>query len=693
MANKTIKPSMDKTADGDGDPLCRTENGRQTIFTPSNRRDERQASDPPSQLQLSDFHSLVRASSAAIACFEFSEAVSTAILDARSFSERVFNANSVCLEASDSFARMRGFANARHVLQKQLRDLLPPTPGTLSLIAEWHRRSFTADGFEWQLADYDDRPALFHVAIYGSFSEMGLNRLWLVLRDISALARAINATAESERHYRALLDREDIVYVRAYADGTISRCSEGTRREFHATTDPTSNIDHVLNNASHPEDRELVERISYHRRSLSREPLFTTLRLVGKTGGLSTYRFAQHPHLMGGDVDAFDLVGIASHPVYEIGTQGLLSSGLAHDANNQLMIASSSIERALRVLPPGHASLELLESALSSISLCAKIQAQAVRLSSGLRPTPERVDVTLLFADVVRQCEASLPDGVTLVSSPQNERVWAWADRSHLNQALVNLILNAKDALGHTGVITLSATRKAPPGQTSEKDAPRQVCLSVSDNGPGISASVKETLFQPFVSTKASGRTRGLGLTMVKTLIEMNGGGVSVTSAQDLGTTCTLSIPEAPTAEIDGTTRGATTTSELGIGTMRHLRVIIADDEAEVRKSMIFSLVAHGAEATAVADFTSLLNEISRAKQPYNLVILDDGMPGSTAEGLCAAVHALAPNTPVIVTSGNPSLAEELPDRLNRRFIPKPFTMADLEVAIESVFHYTPDGS
>ena len=683
MASKTMQPSEDGVSNGDDRLLDRACADPSVLFTPSNQRDR--PTEPPqsSRLQLCDFHNLVRSSSAAIACVEFPTPVPLATDSSTSFSNDLYSSPSTCLEASDSFARMRGHGSAAEVIGKPLSALLPPEIGYRELFAEWHRRGLTMAGFEWEGADGDGRSGLMHVALYGNFSNRSVNRIWMVLRDISALARAITAVTKTERHYRALLEREEIIYLRAYADGTLSCASKTTQREFKASEHANSNIDEVLGAACHPADRPLVERLTYHRRSLSRTPLSVTVRLISATQGLGAYHLVQHPHLVGELVDAFDIVGIKAPQKIPTLDGDFLSAGFAHDANNQLMVASSAIERARLGLPPDHPSGELLDAALRSIAQCAKIHAQSLQLSAGIQPDLELIDVASLLRDVIAQCENSLPNGIAIHTSIQSGHLWAWADRLHLTQALINLVLNARDALGASGIITLSATRKGQTEPAHPSASRRPICISVSDNGPGIDATISKTIFQPFVSTKTTSKTRGLGLAMVKTLIEQNGGEVTMTTAQGLGTTFTLSLPEAEHPPFRDMTRVAPPHSQLPY--RQGLRILIADDEQEVRSTLLCSLIAHGLQATAVPDSYSLIKEISRTPLTYDLVIVDDGMPGSSAIDLCKRIRAIAPNTPVIVTSGNGTLATELPYDNARRFLAKPFTLGDLTATIESV--------
>jgi CheY-like chemotaxis protein/anti-sigma regulatory factor (Ser/Thr protein kinase) len=254
-----------------------------------------------------------------------------------------------------------------------------------------------------------------------------------------------------------------------------------------------------------------------------------------------------------------------------------------------------------------------------------------------------------------------------------------FADPDHIRQVVVNLILNAREALGASGSIVLSATVKAPSKRGDPPTTDRLICLSVSDNGPGIETRLLAHLFQPYVTTKASTKKRGLGLTMVKTLVELNKGTVSVTSARGVGTTFTITIP--------ATTRSA---KERNVAPKlcaanRRLSILVADDQPEIRDTLMRALVARGHQVLAVPDGSSLTRALAQQEYTFDVLLVDDGMPGSTGAGLIKSARELALGIPIILTSGNPTAIDSLvPNARHKRFLAKPFSLNDLYEAVES---------
>jgi signal transduction histidine kinase/ActR/RegA family two-component response regulator len=684
MAKKSTQPLGDEEHCTLVQSPSRANSTERTTFSPSNTHDLPQKAPHTSRLSVSDFYSLVRSSSAAIACFDFPDGVLTSAQTHLAFSESLYRAPSLCLEASESFARMRGYATADHVVDKPLATLAPPKDGFQNLFAEWHRQRLTIEGLELRLNDAEGTHRVFHVALYATLHEKSITRIWMVLRDISTLTRAITAVTNAEHHYRSLLEHPELLYLRCYADGAVSYASSIARQELDISAATSTHLDEALGRACHPDDRGLLERLLYHRRALAREPLAITLRLIGRKGGLSSYSIIQHPHILGDEVDAYEIIATRTHNTSAALSDATMSAGLAHDANNQLLIATAAIERVRESIPEDHHSRSLLDSALRSIAHCASIHAQSINVSAGIEPNCQSIDIEELFADVMRQCEAILPDGIALYASVHQGPLAAWADPTHLNQVLINLILNARDALGSSGGITLNATRKGHASSDSPATQLRPVCISVSDNGPGLDSGVRDRLFQPFVSTKSRARTRGLGLTMVKALIERNGGEIAVTSARGMGTTFTVSLPEAqspPTPPTQTIKKSAPAPSS----SYAHISALIADDEPEVRQTLLASLIAQGAEASAVPDAISLVRELTRPNTTYNLVILDDGLLGSGAQHSRDLITARLAIIPVIVTSGNASLATQRAQSATTRFLAKPFSLADLLCSVDAL--------
>jgi len=389
----------------------------------------------------------------------------------------------------------------------------------------------------------------------------------------------------------------------------------------------------------------------------------------------------QIPHYTGDDVDHYDIVGLETGNGHSL-PSSFLASGLAHDANNHLFIAAAHIQNAEGALGDGHPAIASLRAALSAIGHSSEIYNQARNLEQGITPTATDIDVGTILEEVASELRAVIPVDIARTTAIKPGRIYVRADRIHLRQILTNLILNAGEACGRAGNITLSATiRGRDPSigcSIQERDV---VCVSVSDNGPGINRALLPTIFTPFISTKRSHAPRGLGLAMVKTLIERNNGQVSATSAEGVGTTFTLCLPATSGGSREGTLRGAHAPDAV-----RQLAVLVADDDATIREVFREALLARGHAPTVCENGDTLLMVLEDSPRVFHAVRIDDDMPGTAGSDLLEAIRAKRPDMPIIITSGDPSAADRLPvDKRPRTFLPKPCTFAVLYETVESL--------
>lgn len=630
-------------------------------------------------LTLADLVGLVQASSAGIAFISFSTPISCD-MDSRSFAELLYSSPSQCLEANQSFARLRSDDSPEPLLGKSLETLFPMRLGFKEMFEHWHRQNLTRQGFEWHTADSTGRPVTQHVACYGHCVNNALHRVWIITRDISAMIQAIRANARNENHFRGLLNQPGVLFLRVYTDGTVSFYTEETQKALDLESATAQTIDEILSPRCHPEDRETLKRLAFKRHQLSMEATRESVRLIGQRAGVRQYLLNQIPHHTGDEIDYYDIIGVETGN-HHSASPSFLASGLAHDANNHLFIAAAHIQKAECSLGEGHPAITSLRAALSAIGQSSEIYNQVRNVDAEITPTFTEIDVGKIFEEVVSELHAVMPVNVALTTSVRPGQMYVRADRTHMRQILTNLILNAREAMGHTGNITLSATIK---GQDPTIGCPTResevVCISVSDNGPGIDLSVLQTIFTPFISTKRSGTPRGLGLAMVKTLIERNKGQVSATSAEGIGTTFTLCLPAS-----SGGSREGSSAKPCAPIPFRPLSVLVADDDAAIREIFREALLARGHTPTVCENGETLLLTLENSQRGFDAVIIDDNMPGTSGPQLLKAIHAKRPGMPIIITSGGP-LAEDGLTRDDRQwtFLPKPCTFEVLYQTVET---------
>jgi signal transduction histidine kinase len=343
---------------------------------------------------------------------------------------------------------------------------------------------------------------------------------------------------------------------------------------------------------------------------------------------------------------------------------GRLTGGIAHDFNNLLMAVIGNLELLQRKIDPKAPYRRFVDNALEAASRGAKVTAQLLAFSrtQRLRLEPLNVDETLRRSDpLLRQ---ALGPGVDLEVVLDAENAWTSTDPTQLELATLNLILNAREALPGGGAIRLRTYAE-----------PSRIILEVADSGIGMAPEVLARATEPFFSTKASGT--GLGLAQVHGFAGQCGGGCEIESAPAEGTRVRIVLPriEAPTAVASPTAPALTT------DTRRRLKVLVIDDDPQVRESLSEGLASEGFIVRAASDGPSGLAELD-AEQP-DAAILDYAMPGMTGAEVARRAQAKYPHLPIVFLSG---YADSLAlDQIEAAVVlRKPIALADLSRAVRS---------
>jgi PAS domain S-box-containing protein len=368
---------------------------------------------------------------------------------------------------------------------------------------------------------------------------------------------------------------------------------------------------------------------------------------------------------------------------------GQLAGGVAHDFNNLLAVILSYArfsEDALADRPDVQADVrEIRRAAERAKSLTHQL------LIFGRREVtnPEILDVGMLIADVVALLDRALGDHVELEVRAA-EGLWpVEADRGQLEQVLVNLAVNARDAMRDGGrlVIETANIRMQPgtPVAHGEVTQERYVRIDVSDTGCGMAPDIAERVFEPFFTTKPKGEGTGLGLATVYGIVLGAGGFLEVRSAEGEGTRFGVCLPAAPD---DGEHDAAEAPGEaeaLPAGAGRC--ILLVEDEPAVREVIRRILDAHGYRVHVARDPEHALQVCADSAQDLDLLVSDVVMPRMLGPELAAAVHELRPGLPVLFVSGysydvmrlEGRLAEDVP------MVAKPFTAEALLGAVRDV--------
>lgn len=357
---------------------------------------------------------------------------------------------------------------------------------------------------------------------------------------------------------------------------------------------------------------------------------------------------------------------------------GDLAAGIAHNFNNMLAAALPNLtELRDHVAPAGRV---MLDEALSATERAADLVQQLMRLARGDGAPEQRAfDARTVLLDVATLCKRTFDRGVEVhVDVPDAGPVVTRGNATQLHQTLVNLCLNARDALAGRPKPALRLSLEATEGTLPGRLGPQPLlAVTVQDNGTGMDEATLRHIGEPFFTTKAPGKGTGLGLASAMRVVREAGGELSVDSAVGIGTTFRITLPAY---NDDVTPDGSPVEKQAAsIGA-----ILLVEDEPLVRKAIARVLQRLTPHVEAVEDGTRAIALLSDDPRPkFDLVLLDLSMPGIPGRRVLADIAARDPKLPVIIMSGNVGDREGLEHAA--AIIEKPVTPSQLEQVIATV--------
>ncbi|KVP29798.1 ATP-binding protein [Burkholderia ubonensis] len=353
---------------------------------------------------------------------------------------------------------------------------------------------------------------------------------------------------------------------------------------------------------------------------------------------------------------------------------GQLTGGVAHDFNNFLVAILGNLELLLPRLDGQHDAQTMAERARRAAERASRLTRRLLAFARRQPLQAERVSVRAMLAEMLDLVEYSAGQRVTVVLEPAAEPLWVNVDRGQLENAVLNLTLNSAAAMPDGGTLTLAARREPAADGAA---APCAIVLSVTDTGCGIAPLLLDKVIEPFFTTKAAGEGSGLGLSSVYGFVRQSGGDLRIHSEVGRGTRVELWLPEGAAPERRG---AATAAPALPAALRAGTRVLVVDDDPEVRDTALSQFAALGAQADAVATGEAAFDWLAE-HGPVTLVLSDISL-GAGGSGIAFAAR-LAQRWPaqrVALTSGlPPEIHQAHPDwRADLPFVPKPFDLAAL---------------
>jgi signal transduction histidine kinase/ActR/RegA family two-component response regulator len=329
---------------------------------------------------------------------------------------------------------------------------------------------------------------------------------------------------------------------------------------------------------------------------------------------------------------------------------GRLTGGIAHDFNNLLHVVNISLDIIGRFATDAKVSA-VAKRAKDAIGRGSALTGQLLSFARNQSLLPTQVDINALLKGMKELVAVSAGPTISLRWNFSDKQPWALLDANQLEMAVLNLAVNARDAMPNGGSLTISARMSRgtgtslPPGD--------YVVVSVSDTGEGIPPQLLSKVFEPFFTTKPVGTGTGLGLSQVYGFAQQSGGLAVVKSELGAGTSVEIYFPAvAPPSQ---TEQAAEAVRDI-VGSVSAQRVLVVEDDAEVRRVIVESLSLIGYEVAEAENGISGLAALKRS--PPDLLVVDYAMPDMTGAELIVLARERIPDLPVVLATGYADMAE-----------------------------------
>jgi len=368
------------------------------------------------------------------------------------------------------------------------------------------------------------------------------------------------------------------------------------------------------------------------------------------------------------------------HQAQKMEAIGQLTGGVAHDFNNLLTVILGNLDTLAQQLPADQARWRrAVDQAMRASERAANLTQQLLAFARRQPLKPKAVEVNGLVARWCELIRRTLPESISIRRVEDPDAGTAEVDQNQLESALLNLAVNARDAMSNGGTLTIETAKAIV--QSHDANTPfdlkpgEYVLICISDTGIGMSKEVLERAFEPFFTTKPLGQGTGLGLSQVFGFVKQSGGNIKLYSRLGHGTTIKIYLPRMS----DQAVAEDAVRSQANAGATRSESILVVEDNEGVRAFSADTLRDYGFNVLEAADASEALR-ILEGKAPVDLLFTDIGLPGLNGPELVGTVQRKYPNIRVLFTSGY----AQMPSPASSRWISetpllsKPFTRAQL---------------
>jgi PAS domain S-box-containing protein len=350
------------------------------------------------------------------------------------------------------------------------------------------------------------------------------------------------------------------------------------------------------------------------------------------------------------DITAYRATELQLRQAQKMEAIGRLAGGVAHDFNNLLLAILANAELAMENVPQDSNTAECLSEIAGAGNRAAELTKQLLAFSRRQPFRPVVVDLNSVIRGLMKMLRRLLPENISIDLIPGHNLSSVSADPTHLEQVVVNLCVNARDAMDRGGRLTIETENILINSRFCEAHPWAKpgsyVLLSITDTGVGMNADVRERAFEPFFTTKGVHRGTGLGLATVYGIVQQHGGMAHVDSNLDQGTTVQVYFPaDSRLAPQVGDKMEA-------MPPRGQETILLAEDEERVRKAVVQLLQRAGYRTIVAADGLEAIRVLREQREPVHLVLLDVVMPDLGGPETWEQLRRLRPDLRVLFTSG-----------------------------------------
>ena len=600
------------------------------------------------------------------------------------------------LYASDSAERIVGYAPQDLVGSSLLGYLDGDGVHTVRrLLQNGNGRTNGAGPIEFCLRRADGSPVWLEAVGTNLLTDATIRGIVLNARDVSERKRADRALRESEERYRDLFDNASDLVCMATPDGALLYVNHAWQE---GTGYDDAEIGHMqlldlIHPDSHPHYTEVLERVLSGERLDHVELVFVPKagQPITVEGNLScTFKDGQPSVVRGIYRDITERKRVEEHlrRAERMQAAGKLAGGVAHEVNNMMTGVIGFSEFLLRSLEEGDPRRTDVEEIIKAGARAADVTRQLLAFTRQQFLQPQVLDVNGVVGDMEKMLRRSLGEDHLLELKLSPDAGQLRADRGQLEQVLINLVLNARDAMARHGRVTIQTASAVWDEVYAQRHGGvalplgNYVMLAVSDTGCGMDSELQARIFEPFFTTKAIGQGTGLGLSTVYGIVKQSGGYVWVYSEPAEGSVFKIYLPAALPGQPWEPPRVPQETPEGGSET-----ILVIEDEDVVRSLASRGLRDHGYSVIEARNGVQALQYIEQHPGTVDLAISDVVMPEMGGRELGQNLARTEPNLPVLFMSGY--TGEDVVQRglldPGAPFQQKPFTPAGLAIKVRAM--------